>query len=356
MEQRINRLRALFDEHQVDGFLITSKSNRRYMTGFTGSAGVVLITKTEAVFITDFRYEEQAKEQAQGFEIVKHVEPIGEKIAEVLERLNVKRLAFEQDHVTFATYRGYQQRFSAELVPVSGAVEKLRMIKDEQEIQTIRHAVKIADETFTHILNFIKPGLTEIQVANELEFHMRSLGASTSSFDMIVASGARSALPHGVASDKVIEKGDFVTLDFGAVYQGYISDMTRTFAVGQPSDKLIEIYNICLEAQLQGVRNIKAGITGKQADDYCRDYITAKGYGEQFGHSTGHGIGLDVHEDPKLSKKGSDELLQPGMVVTVEPGIYLAGVGGVRIEDNIVIKETGNEILTQSTKELIIID
>lgn len=354
MIERINRLRAMFTELKVDGFLVTSNSNRRYMTGFTGSSGVVLITESDAVFITDFRYVDQAETQTQGYEVVKHVGPIGETIAAQIERLQVKHLGFEQDHVTYATYREYQELFSSQLVPVSDALEKLRLVKDASELALIRKAIQIADDTYTHILSFVQAGMTEIEVANELEFHMRKLGATSSSFDIIVASGARSALPHGVASDKVIAQGDFVTLDFGAVYQGYISDMTRTFAVGEPSEQLREIYDVCLQAQLLGVQQIKAGMTGKEADAICRDYITEKGYGEYFGHSTGHGIGLEVHEGPGLSTK-SEFTLEPGMVVTVEPGIYLSGIGGVRIEDNILITETGNEILTQSKKELFII-
>jgi Xaa-Pro aminopeptidase len=354
--QRVDRLRTSMEEQKVDGLLITSMNNRRYMTGFTGTAGVVLITEKEAIFITDFRYVDQAKEQAKGYNVVQHVGPIGETIANELQRLGVKRLGFEQDHVTFAAYRGYQERFTqCELVPLSGVIEGLRLIKDEKELAVIRKAVDIVDHTYEHILSFIKPGMREIEVANEIEFHMRKQGASSSSFDIIVASGYRSALPHGVASDKVIESGDFVTLDFGALYDGYVSDMTRTFAMGEPSAKLKEIYDVCLQAQLLGVQNIKSGMTGKQADALCRDYIASKGYGDYFGHSTGHGIGLEVHEGPGLSMK-VDITLEPGMVVTVEPGIYLSGVGGVRIEDDVVITETGNEILTKSTKELLIIE
>jgi Xaa-Pro aminopeptidase len=354
--QRIEKLRGEFEEHQVEGFLITSPSNRRYMTNFTGTAGVALITQDEALFITDFRYVDQAAEQTKGYKIIRHEGPIGETIAAELNRLNIKRLAFEQDHVTYAGFRVYQERFDdVELVPVSGVIERIRMIKDESELSLIRQAVEIVDRTFEHIVGFIKSGMREIDVANELEFHMRKQGASSSSFDIIVASGVRSSYPHGVASDKMIEKGDFVTLDFGALYQGYISDMTRTFAIGEPSEKLKEIYDVCLQAQLLGVQNIKAGLTGKEADALCRDFITSKGFGQYFGHSTGHAIGLDVHESPGLSTK-VDTVLKPGMVVTVEPGIYLPGVGGVRIEDDIVITETGNEILTKSTKELLIIE
>jgi Xaa-Pro aminopeptidase len=354
--QRVDKLRNSFDQHNVDGLLVTNENNRRYLTGFTGTAGVALITENEAVFITDFRYVEQASEQLSGYTIVQHDGPISETINEQLKRLNVKRLGFEQDHVTFSAYRVYRERFTdCELIPLSGSIERLRMIKDESELVVIRHAVAIIDQTFSHILSFIKPGMRELEVANEIEFHMRKLGASSSSFDIIVASGIRSAFPHGVASDKIIEKGDFVTLDFGALYQGYVSDMTRTIAIGEPNAKLKEIYEVCLEAQLTGVRQIKAGLTAKQADALCRDYITSKGYGKYFGHSTGHGIGLEVHEGPSLSMR-VDALLEPSMVVTVEPGIYLPGVGGVRIEDDVVLTETGNEILTKSRKELLIIE
>ncbi|WP_025026212.1 M24 family metallopeptidase [Caldalkalibacillus mannanilyticus] len=356
MRQRIEKLKGLFDQYQIDALLVTSDSNRRYMTGFTGTAGVALITMTESVFITDFRYVEQATNQIDGYTIVKHDGPISETIAAELKRLNIARLGFEQDHVPYSAFRVYKERFTdSELVPISGAVEPLRMVKEEEELQLIRQAVRIVDETYEHILKFIKVGMREWDVAMELEFYMRKLGATSSSFSIIVASGVRSALPHGVASEKVIEQGDFVTLDFGALYQGYCSDMTRTFAMGEPCDKLKEIYDVCLQAQLIGVQQMRAGMTGKEADALCRDYISAKGYGEYFGHSTGHAIGLEVHETPGLSVK-VDRKLEPGMVVTVEPGIYLPGIGGVRIEDDIVITEDGNEILTQSPKELIIIE
>jgi len=257
--------------------------------------------------------------------------------------------------MTFATYQQYSGKASGiELVPVSESVEKLRLIKSNEEIKILEEAAKIADHAFDHILTYIKPGLTEIAVMNELEFFMRKQGATSSSFDIIVASGLRSALPHGVASEKVIETGDFVTLDFGAYYKGYCSDITRTIAVGEPSDKLKEIYNIVLEAQLRGVNGIKAGLTGREADALTRDYITEKGYGEYFGHSTGHGIGLEIHEAPGLAFR-SDTVLEPGMAVTVEPGIYIPGIGGVRIEDDIIVTSEGNEVITKSPKELIIL-
>lgn len=356
MQKRVERLRKAFAKQEIDALLVSSATNRRYMTGFSGSSGVALITENEALLITDFRYVDQAEEQAEAYTIVKHEGPIGETIASELRRLNVKRLGFEQDHVTFSEYRGFQERFTGtELIPISGVIEELRLVKDERELSLIRKAVEIADQTYSHILSFIKPGMKEIEVANELEFHMRKLGATCSSFDIIVASGVRSALPHGVASSKVIEKGDFVTLDFGAVYQGYVSDITRTIAMGEPADELKTIYDVCLQAQNIGVEKLKAGMTGKEADALCRDYIREHGFGDCFGHSTGHGIGLDVHEGPALSHRVG-RVLEPGMVVTVEPGIYIKGVGGVRIEDDVLIKEDGNEILTKSVKELLVIE
>ncbi|WP_108670830.1 M24 family metallopeptidase [Peribacillus acanthi] len=352
--EKLERLRASLENANVDGILITSKHNRRYITGFSGSSGVVLISANEAKFITDFRYVEQAEEQCRGFEIVQHTAAIHEEVAHQAKSMGMKRLAFEQDHVTFATYNQYNSAFEGELVPLSGAIEKLRLIKTPSEIKILKEAAQIADAAFTHILGYIKPGLTELEVSNELEFFMRKQGATSSSFDIIVASGHRSALPHGVASDKVIETGDFVTLDFGAYYNGYVSDITRTVAVGAPSDELKKIYDIVLEAQLRGMAGIKPGMTGKEADALTRNLIEEKGYGKYFGHSTGHGIGLEVHEGPALSFK-SDTVLEPGMIVTVEPGIYVPSLGGVRIEDDTIITAEGNESLTYSTKELIIL-
>jgi Xaa-Pro aminopeptidase len=352
--EKLKKLRSHFDSLGIDGILISSPYNRRYMSNFTGTAGSILITKEQALFITDFRYVEQATKQCIGFTIVKHGPSLLKEVVSQAEKFGVKKLGFEEDYTSFSTYRAYKDKLKAEFVPISGVIEKLRLIKTDSEIKILKEAADIADAAFKHILDFIHPGLTELEVSNELEFFMRKAGASGSSFDTIVASGSRSALPHGVASDKVIEKGDFVTLDYGAYYQGYVSDITRTVSVGEPDPKLKEIYGIVLEAQMRGVDGIKPGMTGKEADALTRDYITEKGYGEYFGHSTGHGIGLEVHEGPTLSMR-SDLTLEPGMVVTVEPGIYIPGLGGVRIEDDTLITKNHNELLTHSTKELIIL-
>ncbi|WP_150284201.1 Xaa-Pro peptidase family protein [Rummeliibacillus sp. TYF-LIM-RU47] len=352
--ERVERLVKALNSQNLDGLLITNNYNLRYMTGFTGTSGVAVVSQKEAVFITDFRYTEQASKQITGYRIVEHKGTIIEEIAAVVKELGIKSLGFEKDVVSYSMYETYSKVIPADLVGVTDLIEKIRLVKTEDELKIIKAACQIADETFEHIIQFIKPGKTELEVSNELEFYMRKLGATSSSFDTIVASGVRSALPHGVATDKIIEKGDFVTLDYGALYNGYISDMTRTVAVGEPSEQLKEIYQIVLEAELLGLEKFKPGMTGKEADAICRDYIKEHGYGDAFGHSTGHGIGLEVHEGPGLSFR-SNVTLEPGMVVTCEPGIYLPGVGGVRIEDDTLITETGNEKLTHAPKELIIL-
>lgn len=352
--EKLEKLRAQFSHAGIDGILITNPYNCRYISNFTGTSGVVLISKDQAKFITDFRYVEQASQQCVGYEIVKHTGSIPEEVGQQVKKLEIKKLGFEEENLTYSSYISYDKQVNAELVPVSGLVEKLRLIKTDAEIKILKEAADIADAAFKHILDFIRPGKTELEVSNELEFFMRKAGATSSSFDTIVASGQRSALPHGVATDKVIEKGDFVTLDYGAYYKGYVSDITRTVAVGQPDPKLKEIYEIVFEAQDRGMSGYKPGMTCKEADALTRDYITEKGYGEYYGHSAGHGIGLEIHEGPTVSFR-SDLILEPGMVVTCEPGIYLPGLGGVRIEDDTRITFDHNEALTHSTKELIIL-
>lgn len=349
---KITKLRGLLEEKGLDAILVTNPINRKYISGFTGTAGVAIVSKDATRFITDFRYIEQATEQAEHFTIIEHKSAIESEIKNQLTALNIKSLGFEKDDVTYASFQRYEKTLEVNLVPVSGLIEKIRLIKSPEELRILKRAGEIADAAYEHIQAYIKPGVREIEIANELEFFMRKQGATSSSFDMIVASGYRSALPHGVASEKEIQSGELVTMDYGALYNGYCSDITRTVAVGQISDELKNIYDTVLEAQLRGVKGIKPGMTGKEADALTRDYITEKGYGEYFGHSTGHGLGLEVHEEPRLSHL-SESILEPGMVVTVEPGIYIPSVGGCRIEDDIVITETGNKRLTNATKELI---
>ncbi|MCG0239061.1 MAG: Xaa-Pro peptidase family protein [Firmicutes bacterium] len=356
---RLQRLRATLAEKGLDGLLVQKPENRRYLSGFTGSAGVLLVTARGAHLLTDFRYTEQAAAQAPDFQI--HRTGDGgyvETLVPLLQQEGVRRLGFESDYVTVDAHAAYQKALGdagVELVPAAGLVERLRQIKDPEEVAAIRRAAAIADAAFQHILGYIRPGVTEREVALELEFFMKRQGASALAFDTIVASGPRSSLPHGVASDRVIGRGEFVTLDFGCVYQGYCSDMTRTVMVGEPDEKQREIYEIVLTAQRLGVEAARPGITGRELDAVCRDYIAQRGYGEYFGHGTGHGVGLYIHEEPRVSQRG-ETVLEPGHVVTIEPGIYLPGWGGVRIEDLVVITETGAEVLSQSPKDLIILE
>ena len=354
MIRRIEKLRALMTEDMIDGYLVTSPANLRYLTNFTGTAGVAFITQEQAYFITDFRYMEQANNQTQGLTILQHQGDIVGEIIRLVESQQISVFGFEDAFLTVAEYSVFEEVIDAELAPASGLIESLREQKDDAEIAIIEKACAIADEGFQHVLKMIRPGMTEIEVANQLDLFMRSLGASGTSFETIVASGARSALPHGVASEKVIEQGDMVTLDFGCVYQGYVSDITRTFAIGDPGQELKDIYQIVLGAQQKVIDAAKAGVTGAQLDAIARDFITQAGYGEAFGHSTGHGIGMEIHEGPNISRSNEAELMI-GNVITDEPGIYIAGLGGVRIEDDLLILAEGNRILTQSPKELIIL-
>lgn len=347
--QVVNELKA----QNLDAILITNPYNLRYLSNFTGTAGLALITQEKAYFITDFRYKEQAAEQAKDFEIVVHTESIYEKVGDLIHRDGLKEVGFEEETITISVYSELEEVASnTDWIPSSGLVEELREVKDESELVLIRKAVEIAEAGFDHILGYIKPGQTEIEVANELDFYMRSKGASGVSFDTIVASGVRSAMPHGVASDKVIENGDMVTIDFGCYYKGYASDMTRTFAIGDPGDELKKIYEVVKEANEKVNEAARPGITGKELDAVARDHITAQGYGDEFGHTTGHGLGLEVHEGPSISHRNTEKLV-PGNVVTNEPGIYISGLGGVRIEDDLVITEDGVENLMTTPKEFI---
>lgn len=354
MIKRIEKLRALMKKEVIDAYLVTSPANLRYLTNFTGTAGLAFITLEKAFFITDFRYTEQAGEQVQAMTIVQQQGDVVGEIIKLMESEGINVLGFEDAFMTYAEYSVFEEVIDAELAPASGLIETLREQKDDGEIAIIEKACTIADEGFEHVLKMIRPGMTEIEVANQLDFFMRSLGATGTSFDTIVASGVRSALPHGVASTKTIEQGDLITLDFGCVYQGYVSDITRTFAIGDPGQQLKDIYQIVLEAQQKVIDVAQAGVTGAQLDAIARDFITEAGYGDAFGHSTGHGIGMEIHEGPNITRF-NDEPLKVGSIITDEPGIYVAGLGGVRIEDDLVILADGNRILTHSPKELIII-
>lgn len=352
--ERVPRIRSLLAQQQLDAMLIAKPENRRYLTGFTGSAGFAVITASEALLLADFRYVEQARAQAPGFEVIKADRQFIDTLAEGAAARGLVRIGFEADGLTYKQHADFGKRLApAVLVPVEG-VDRVRWVKDSEEIARITRAVEIADAAFTHILGFLKPGAVERDVAVELEFFMRRRGAEKEAFESIVASGPRSALPHGRASDRVLHKGDFVTLDFGALYEGYVSDCTRTVVLGEATPKHKEIYGIVLAAQRAALAGIKPGMTGREADGLARTLITEAGYGETFGHGLGHGVGLAVHEGPTLSPR-EEAVLAPGHVVTVEPGIYLPGWGGVRIEDLVVIAAGGCRSLTRLPTDLLVL-
>lgn len=353
---RIRRIREKIVELGLDGLLVASPENRRYLSGFTGSTGTVLILPDAKLLFVDFRYVEQARQEAKGFQVVLVSGKSTQMAAlEKAKDLGVGRLGIESKHTTVKEFEDMRKDADeVELVLTEDVCEGVRVIKDEEELEFIRKAAEIADQTFSYILGVIRPGVSEREVAAQLEYKIKLLGGEGTSFASIVASGPRSALPHGTASDKIIDTGDLVVLDFGVRYKGYCSDMTRTVAVGDISPGLREIYDIVYEAQQFARNNIIPGMTGHDADRLARDLIESKGFGEQFGHGLGHSVGLLIHEEPRLGVN-SEVVLESGMVVTVEPGIYLPGVGGVRIEDLCVIREDGLEILSTSPRELIVI-
>jgi len=350
---RLAKVRERLAAEGLNALLVTEPNNRRYMSGFSGTSGMVVITLQNTWLLTDFRYIEQASQQAPLFEVVEHHGDAVHTLKQLLKDAGAEKLGFDARHLTYAEYVKLAEELRPiQLVSTAEWVEQLRWVKEPEEIAQIRQAAAIADEAFRHVLTMLRPGLRERDVAAELEYKMRQLGASGPAFDTIVASGPRSALPHGVAGERVLAAGDLVTLDFGARYHGYCSDLTRTVALGSVDGRLKEIYQIVLEAQEIGLSKIRAGMTGREADALVRSHIAARGYGDAFGHATGHALGLDIHESPSLSKR-CETVLQPGMVLTVEPGIYLPGLGGVRIEDDVLLTSDGLEVLTGAPKHLI---
>lgn len=356
---RAERTRNLLNKNGLDAVLAASAASIRYVSGFVGTDSYLYLTKRKQVILTDSRYTLQAEEEAPGFEVrtIGGGRGYGELLRELLAEEEVRRLGFEDGVFTWQTVRKLQDETGGEAkrerwVPLGDKLQLLRSVKEEEEIEKLSQAERIGDEAFSYILTQIRPGVTELELAAKLEYYMKSHGAQEKSFDTIAASGLHSAMPHAVPSEKVLEDGDFLTLDFGCKYQGYCSDMTRTVVVGRASRRQRELYQIVMEAQQAALAGLRAGITGAQGDRLAREVIEKAGYGAYFGHGLGHSVGLEIHERPALSPK-DETVLQPGMIETVEPGIYVPGFGGVRIEDMVVITEDGCRNLTRSSKELI---
>ena len=353
-KERIDDMKKNLATHNLDGLIVTHPDFIRYLTGFTGSSGVFVVTTTSADFVTDFRYKDQSSKQVKGAKIYIHSgDYLGALKNSAKHQKKNLRFGYSGTYATIAQLNNMKKNFpNALLIDADYVTDELGWVKDKSELASITKACEISDMAFERILNMVAPGVRESELAAELEYQMRMLGSEKPAFESIIASGYRSALPHGIASMKKVKKGDFITFDFGATYNGYVSDMTRTIVVGKATTRQKNIYNLVLRAQKAGIRKIKAGVTGKAVDDACRNLISKAGYGKDFGHGTGHGIGFYVHVGPRLSPL-SDDKLKAGNVVTVEPGIYVSGWGGVRIEDDVLVTKSGGKVLNSSPKNLL---
>ncbi len=359
--QRVQRLREKLRASKLDGAFISSPEtaspvNRRYLSGFTGTSGYLLITTDDVAIATDARYWEQAEQQAQGFRLHKAVGRLEEWLPALLEGLGGKRIAFEAAHVSYQSYRTMRkvvqdlaEEQRPKLVATVDLVERLREIKEPEEIAALQAAVDLGDAAFQHVAERIEPGWTEKQVAWEIEKYVREHGGDGLSFDTIVGSGPRGAMAHAFPTDRVLRKGEGVVIDMGVKLNGYMSDLTRTVVLGKPDDRFKRVYDVVLAAQQTAEEIVEVGMTGAQAHLLAHKVIEEAGHGEDFGHGLGHGVGLQVHEAPRVAKTSKD-VLADGMVFTIEPGIYLPGWGGVRIEDMVVMEEGKARIMSRAPK------
>lgn len=355
---KIIEIKQQIKQLQLDSIVITTMEHVHYLTSFTGSSGAVIITASQSIFITDPRYENEAKHQIKNYDVVISgpTESLADCIVIQLSKLNTKKIGFESGYITYLMYKQLQEQLQGTLIPTTNIVESLRKVKDESEINKLKDAAEICDRAFSRIVEYIEPGMTEKEVAIQLECMLLQEGADSKAFDTIVASGYRSALPHGAPSEKVIEKGDIIMLDFGAIKNNYYSDMTRMVSIGQPDARLKEIHQIVLDALLLCTEKLKPGMPTQEVNKLVRNYFAKFGYEDYFIHTAGHGIGLMISEEPLFSRTTkTNHAIESGMVTTIEPGIYLPNIGGVRIEDMVVIRNGENEVLTKSPKQLMIL-
>lgn len=349
---RTARLRAELPSLGADAMLVTADQNRRYLTGFTGSAGVAMVSASAAILGTDFRYWEQAQQQAPSYDLYRMKEGLSKALPELATAAGARTIAFEAGTLTYTQWQALDtvaRDAGLTLVPTTDVIERLRAIKDASEIADIQAAIDLADEAVTYVASELRPGMTERQAAWIIEKYIREHGGDGLSFETIVGAGPNGALPHWRPTETVIEAGDPIVFDLGALVRGYCSDLTRTIFLGQPNDRFKEIYSIVLEAQLTAEDGARAGMAAKDVDGLARDVIAKAGYGDYFGHGTGHGVGLEIHEAPRVSSL-SDATMEEGMVFTVEPGIYLPGEFGVRIEDMAVIENGRARVLSRAAK------
>ena len=353
---RIDRLRQVMDSQSESCFLIFNQFNITYLTGFNGHAATLLITPSENYLITDYRYLEQARSQVENITVIcrdRVVQSLGSLINDLLNKDEVNETAFEADHISFSLWHEMKSQLDIKQTkPVSGLVENLRYIKDQNEIASIASAASIADQALLNILPLIKPGVTEHELATELDYQMSKLGSEEVSFATILLFGPRCALPHGIPGNNPLKEGDFILLDFGAVIDGYHSDMTRTYIHGKPSNRQKEVFNLVRDAQQAVLDSIEEGVTGEYLNQQSENVIMASPYAEYMGKGLGHGVGLEVHELPFMNRD-CPLIIENGCVITVEPGIYIPDWGGVRIEDDVVLTDGGLKILNSSAKELL---
>ena len=352
------QIRAKLHTFGLDGMLLTGEANRFYASGFhsTGTDGVALVTRDRSYYLTDSRYIEAAMRQVQGADIqmVSQGRGYSVLINEIIERHGIQALGFEECCMTVADYESYREKLPCQLRPAAALVLELRRVKDDEEVAALIAAQRIAEKAYTDILPELRVGVTEKEIAARLQYLMLHYGGENMSFDPIVLSGPNGSLPHGVPSDRAVRAGEFVTMDFGCIYHGYCSDMTRTVAVGYATGEMQLIYRTVLQAQEAGIALARAGVCGQEVDEAARSVIATAGYGEYFGHSFGHGVGVEIHEGPSASPTATDPL-PAGAVISAEPGIYLPGKLGVRIEDVLLLQEKGCLNLTKATKELLIL-
>ncbi|MGH2657043.1 MAG: M24 family metallopeptidase [Actinomycetota bacterium] len=351
---RRSRLHDRLEELGLDAVLITRQVNVRYLTGFTGSNGQLLAVPGGGVFLTDSRYEEQSRREVPDLQRVTYPRKLAGALAEAAAAEGVRRVGFEAAGMTYRSWRELADLDEIDLEPLEEEVERLRWAKDPEEVGLLERAQEVTDAAFDRVIGKLAEGVTERQVAFELDLAMREIGAERVGFDTIVAFGENAAEPHHGPSERALRRGDVVKLDFGCVVDGYHSDMTRTVAFGEPGARLREIHALVLAAQLAGIDAVRSGITGQEADRAARSVIEDAGLGDRFGHSLGHGVGLEIHEGPTL-RIGSDDVLPEGAVVTVEPGVYIPGLGGVRIEDAVVVGTDGCRPLPRTPKDLLVL-
>jgi Xaa-Pro aminopeptidase len=354
-ERRLREVRRHLETSGLDAILVSHLPHVRYLTGFSGSNGLCVITPTAQFFFTDNRYREQSKSEVNGFEIIVTPDTLF-KAARKRGTVNgKKKVGIEGEYLSVSTFENLEKLFpTASFFPKRLVIENIAAVKEESEIELIRQAAAITDKVFRKVVLVIKPGVRELDIAAEISYWHQRFGAEGDAFESIVASGIRGALPHGRATEKKIGKGEFVTLDFGCTYKGYNSDLTRTVAVGKPTERGRRIYRTVLEAQQKAIEATGPGVPARNLDRIARRHIREKGFGKYFSHSLGHGLGIEIHEPLRLSAKSKD-VVRKGNVFTIEPGIYIKGFGGVRIEDDVVVRNSGCEVITKSSKELMIL-